>query len=88
MMAGVWFGAMYGGSTDFDSGEHSGEAASVVTCIDGLPDGPKRKGRSGSVRFSGRFLDCGTIGIVGLQIFGPALGNAALSFGPPNTFPL
>jgi len=83
MMAGVWFGAMYGGSTTSILVNIPGEAASVVTCIDGYQ--MAKKGRAGAALFVsavGSWI-AGTIGIVGLQIFGPALGNAALSFGPP-----
>src|SRR4030042_173129 len=83
MMAGVWFGAMYGGSTPSIRVNIPGEAASVVTCIDGYQ--MAKKGRAGAALFVsavGSWI-AGTIGIVGLQIFGPALGHAALSFGPP-----
>jgi putative tricarboxylic transport membrane protein len=83
MMAGVWFGAMYGGSTTSILVNIPGEAASVVTCIDGYQ--MAKKGRAGAALFVsavGSWI-AGTIGIIGLQIFGPALGNAALSFGPP-----
>jgi putative tricarboxylic transport membrane protein len=83
MMAGVWFGSMYGGSITSIMVNIPGEAASVVTCIDGYQ--MAKKGRGGAALFIsavGSWI-AGTIGIIGLQIFGPALGNAALSFGPP-----
>jgi putative tricarboxylic transport membrane protein len=83
MMAGVWFGAMYGGSTTSILVNIPGEAASVVTCIDGYQ--MAKKGRAGAaltVSAVGSWI-AGTFGIVGLQFFAPVLGNAALSFGPP-----
>ncbi len=83
MMTGVWYGAMYGGSTTSILVNIPGEAASVVTCFDGYQ--MCRKGRAGAALALvavGSFI-AGTIGILGLQFFAPLLGNAALSFGPP-----
>jgi putative tricarboxylic transport membrane protein len=83
MLTGVWYGAMYGGSTSAILVNIPGEAASVVTCIDGYE--MCKKGRAGAALALvavGSFI-AGTIGIIGLQLFGPALGNAALFFGPP-----
>ncbi len=83
MMTGVWYGAMYGGSTTSILVNIPGEAASVVTCIDGYQ--MSKKGRAGAALALvaiGSFV-AGTIGILGLQFFAPILGNAALSFGPP-----
>ena len=83
MMTGVWYGAMYGGSTTSVLVNIPGEAASVVTCIDGHQ--MCKNGRAGAALALvavGSFA-AGTIGLLGLQFFAPALGNAALSFGPP-----
>ena len=83
MMTGVWYGAMYGGSTTSILVNIPGEAASVVTCIDGYQ--MCKKGRAGAALALvavGSFI-AGTIGILGLQFFAPVLGNAALAFGPP-----
>lgn len=83
MMAGIWFGSQYGGSTTSILVNIPGEAASVVTCIDGYQ--MAKKGRAGAALALvavGSFI-AGTIGIIGLQFFGPILGGAALSFGPP-----
>jgi putative tricarboxylic transport membrane protein len=83
MMTGVWYGAMYGGSTTSVLVNIPGEAASVVTCIDGYQ--MCKKGRAGAALALvaiGSFV-AGTIGLLGLQFFAPVLGNAALSFGPP-----
>src|SRR3989338_7034654 len=83
MLAGIYYGAMYGGSTTSVLVNIPGEAASVVTCIDGYQ--MCRKGRAGAALALvavGSFV-AGTLGILGLQFFAPLLGNAALSFGPP-----
>ena len=83
MMTGVWYGAMYGGSTTSILVNIPGEAASVVTCIDGYQ--MCKKGRAGAALALvavGSWV-AGTLGILGLQFFAPLLGNAALSFGPP-----
>ncbi len=83
MMTGVWYGAMYGGSTTSILDNIPGEAASVVTCLDGYQ--MSRKGRAGAALALvavGSFF-AGTLGILGLQFFAPLLGNAALSFGSP-----
>ena len=83
MMTGVWYGAMYGGSTTSILVNIPGEAASVMTCLDGYQ--MAKKGRAGAALALvavGSFI-AGTLGILGLQFFAPFLGNAALSFGPP-----
>jgi len=83
MLAGIWYGAMYGGSTTSILINLPGEAASVVTTLDGYQ--MARKGRAGAalaVAAIGSFV-AGTFGLVGLTLFAPALANAALAFGPP-----
>ena len=86
MMAGIYYGAMYGGSTTSILLNIPGEAASVVTCIDGYQ--MARKGRAGAaltVSAVGSFV-AGTISIFGLMIAASALANVALKFGPPEFF--
>ena len=83
MLTGVWYGAMYGGSTTSILVNIPGEAASVITCLDGYQ--MAKKGRAGAALTLvavGSFV-AGTVGILGLQLFAPLLGQAALSFGPP-----
>src|SRR4030043_752796 len=83
MLSGIYYGAMYGGSTTSILVNIPGEAASVVTCLDGYQ--MCKKGRAGAALALvgiGSFV-AGTLGILGLQFFAPLLGNAALSFGPP-----
>ncbi len=83
MMAGVWYGAQYGGSTTSILVNIPGEAASVVTCLDGYQ--MAKKGRAGAALALvavGSWI-AGTAGNLGLQLFAPPLAKAALAFGPP-----
>ena len=88
MLAGIFYGAQYGGSTTSILVNVPGEAASVVTCIDGYQ--MARKGRAGAalaVAAVGSFI-AGTLGVVGLMLFAPPLAELALKFGPPEYFAL
>ncbi|RPJ40259.1 MAG: tripartite tricarboxylate transporter permease, partial [Deltaproteobacteria bacterium] len=88
MMAGIFYGAMYGGSTTSILVNIPGEAASVVTCIDGYQ--MALKGRAGpalGMAAIGSFV-AGTIGILGLTFVAPPLAEFALKFGPPEYFSL
>lgn len=88
MLAGIYYGAMYGGSTTSILLNVPGETASVITCIDGYQ--MARKGRAGpalAICAIGSFI-AGTLGIFGLVFFAPLLAEAALSFGPPEFFSL
>jgi putative tricarboxylic transport membrane protein len=88
MMAGIFYGAMYGGSTTSILVNIPGEAASVVTCIDGYQ--MALKGRAGpalGVAAIGSFI-AGTIGVIGLTFVAPPLAEFALKFGPPEYFTL
>lgn len=88
MLAGIYYGAMYGGSTTSILVNIPGEAASVVTCLDGYQ--MARQGRAGpalGICALGSFI-AGTIGIIGLMLIGPPLAEMALKFGPPEYFSL
>jgi len=88
MLAGIYYGSMYGGSTTTILVNVPGEAASVVTAIDGYQ--MARKGRAGAalaVSAVGSFV-AGTLGIVALMFFAPLLAELALEFGPPEYFAL
>jgi putative tricarboxylic transport membrane protein len=88
MLAGIYYGAMYGGSTTSILVNIPGEAASVVTCFDGYQ--MARQGRAGpalGISAFGSFI-AGTLGIVGLTLIGPPLAGLALKFGPPEYFSL
>jgi len=88
MLAGIYYGAMYGGSTTSILLNVPGETASVITCIDGYQ--MAQKGRAGpalAMCAIGSFI-AGTIGIFGLVFLAPPLARAALAFGPPEYFSL
>jgi len=88
MMAGIFYGAMYGGSTTSILVNIPGEAASVVTCIDGYQ--MALKGRAGpalGISAIGSFI-AGTLGVIGLTFVAPPLAEFALKFGPPEYFSL
>ena len=86
MLAGIYYGAMYGGSTTSILLNVPGESTTVVTCVDGYQ--MAKKGRAGAalaVAAIGSFI-AGTLGVMGLMFFAPTLAKAALSFGPPEFF--
>jgi putative tricarboxylic transport membrane protein len=86
MLAGIYYGSMYGGSTTSILVNLPGEPASVVTCIDGYR--LARKGRAGAalaVAAIGSFV-AGTLSVVALQVFAPLVARAALAFGPAEYF--
>jgi len=88
MLAGIYYGAMYGGSTTSILVNIPGEAASVVTCLDGYE--MAKRGRAGpalGIAAFGSFI-AGTLGVVGLMIFATPLAAVALKFGPPEYFGL
>ena len=88
MLAGIYYGAMYGGSTTSILVNIPGETASVVTCLDGYR--MARQGRAGAalgIAAFGSFI-AGTFGVVGLMFLAPMLGSAALRFGPAEYFAL
>jgi len=88
MLCGIMYGAMYGGSTTSILVNIPGEAASVITCLDGYM--MARQGRAGpalGISAIGSFI-AGTISIFGLIFFAPVLSNFALKFGPPEYFSL
>ena len=82
MLSGIFYGAMYGGSTTSILLRIPGEAASVITCLDGYE--MARKGRAGSalsIAAIGSFIG-GTFSIVGLMVAAPLLAEAMLKVGP------
>src|SRR3981189_650783 len=82
MMAGIYYGSMYGGSTTSILVNIPGEAASVVTCIDGHQ--MAKQGRAGpalGISAFGSFI-AGTCSLIGLIPVPRPLANVALAFGP------
>jgi putative tricarboxylic transport membrane protein len=88
MLCSIFYGAMYGGSTTSVLLNIPGEAASVVTCIDGHQ--MARQGRAGAalgIAAIGSFI-AGTIGVVIMTFFAPLIAAVAIRFGPPENFGL
>jgi len=82
MLAGIYYGSMYGGSTTAILVRIPGEAASVVTCLDGHE--MAKQGRAGAALFVaaiGSFF-AGTVALIGLMLLAPVMIAAALAFGP------
>src|SRR5512145_3358652 len=83
LLAGIYYGAMYGGSTTSILMRIPGETASVMTCIDGYA--MARKGRAGAalaIAAVGSYV-AGTVSVVLLMFLAPPLATFALRFGPP-----
>lgn len=88
MMGGIYYGAMYGGSTTAILINMPGESASVMTCIDGYQ--LTKKGRAGavlSIAAVGSFVG-GTISVIGVMLFTPWLAQFGILFGPSEFFAL
>ena len=83
MLSGVYYGAMYGGSTTSILVNVPGEAASVITCLDGYQ--MARKGRAGAalgMAAFGSFI-AGTVGVMVLMLIAHPMSKFILRFGPP-----
>jgi putative tricarboxylic transport membrane protein len=88
MLAGIYYGAQYGGSTTAILVNLPGETSAVVTCIDGYQ--MARRGRAGpalAIAAIGSFV-AGTFGTLAIAIAGPPLAEFALKFGAPEYFSL
>jgi putative tricarboxylic transport membrane protein len=88
IMAGVYYGAMYGGSTTAILMNIPGEVSSVITAQDGFA--MTRQGRAGealAVAAIGSYL-AGILGTLAIAIVGPKVADLALRFGPPEYFGL
>ncbi|HWP59138.1 MAG TPA: tripartite tricarboxylate transporter permease [Candidatus Acidoferrales bacterium] len=88
MLAGIYYGTKYGGSTTSILVNTPGESSSVATCLDGYQ--MALQGRAGAalgISAIASFI-AGTLGLVGLVLLGPGLTRVALSFGPAEYFAL
>src|SRR5919108_412056 len=88
MLAGIYYGAKYGGSTTSILLNVPGESASVVTCFDGYQ--MARNGRAGAalgIAAIASFI-AGTVGVLGLMLIAPPLSKMALAFSSPEYFGL
>jgi putative tricarboxylic transport membrane protein len=87
-LAGIFYGARYGGSTTSILLNIPGESSSVVTCLDGYQ--LARQGRAGAalgISALASFV-AGTVGVLGLMMVAPPLARFALRFAPPEYFGL
>jgi putative tricarboxylic transport membrane protein len=88
MLAGIYYGAMYGGSTTSILLNIPGEATTVITCLDGYQ--MAKQGRAGpalGVAAIGSFI-AGTISLLGLTFLALPFSEIAVRFGPPEYFSL
>src|SRR3989440_6002270 len=86
MLAGIYYGAQYGGSTTAILVNLPGESSSVVTCLDGYQ--MARRGRAGAaftISALGSFF-AGCVATVVIAAFAPALAGVAFPFGPAEYF--
>jgi putative tricarboxylic transport membrane protein len=88
MLAGIYYGSMYGGSTASILLNLPGTAGAAVACLDGYP--MSQQGRAGVALFATTIASFigGVVGIMILAAFAPALAKVALSFGSPEYFAL
>ena len=88
IMAGIYYGAMYGGSTTAILMNIPGEVASVITAQDGFA--MTKQGRAGealAIAAIGSYL-AGILGTLAIAVMGPKVADLALHFGPPEYFGL
>ena len=88
LLAGIYYGAQYGGSTTSILMNVPGEVSSIVTCLDGHQ--MALRGRAGpalGIAAFGSFI-AGTLGTLGLMLIANPLAKIALKFGPPEFFSL
>ena len=88
MLAGIYYGAQYGGSTTAILVNLPGETSAVVTCMDGYQ--MARQGRAGpalAIAAIGSFF-AGTVCTLIIALFGPSIAELALKFGPAEYFSL
>ncbi|WP_029088397.1 tripartite tricarboxylate transporter permease [Brevibacterium album] len=86
MLAGIYYGSMYGGRIPAILMRLPGDASSVITTLDGYP--LTQQGRAGSalgITAIGSFLG-GTVAIIGLTVFAPLLASGARIFAAPELF--
>jgi len=88
MLAGIYYGCMYGGAVTAILLNTPGDAAAVMTTLDGYP--MARKGRAGAalaIAATSSFI-AGTLGVTALTFLAAPLASFALKFGPPEFFAL
>ena len=88
MLAGIYYGTTYGGSTASILLNLPGTPSNAVVCLDGYP--MTRQGRAGVALFMTTIASFvgGTVGIVAMMLFAPVIAAYALAFGPAEYFSL
>src|SRR5512147_2865278 len=88
MLAGIYYGTQYGGSTTSILLNIPGEASSVVTTLDGYQ--MARQGRAGPALGIAAFASfiAGSLATLGLSMLGPPMARLAIEFGPAEYFSL
>jgi putative tricarboxylic transport membrane protein len=88
MFGGIYYGAMYGGSTTSILINAPGETASIVTAIDGHMMARQGRGAAALTTAAIGSFVAGTLATIGLTFFAPVLAAMALHFGPAEYFGL
>ena len=88
MLAGIYYGAQYGGSTTAILLNIPGETSAIMTAVEGYP--LNLQGRGGAALGMSAFSSfiAGTLSVVGLMLLSPPLAKFGLSMGPAETFSL
>src|SRR5260221_3420852 len=87
MLAGIYYGAKYGGSTTSILLNVPGESSSVVTCIDGYKMAMKRRAGPALGIAAIASVIAGTVRVVALMLVAPPLARLSLAFSAPEYFP-
>jgi putative tricarboxylic transport membrane protein len=88
MFGGIYYGAMYGGSTTSILLNTPGETGSIATAIDGFQMARQGRGAAALTTAAVGSFVAGTLATIGLTFFAPALASVALRFGPAEYFGL
>lgn len=88
LLGGVYYGAMYGGSTTSILLNIPGETSSVMTAVEGHPLAKQGRGGQALGMSAISSFIAGTVALVGITLLAPTLAQVALSFGPPEIFTL
>src|ERR671914_373666 len=88
MFGGIYYGAMYGGSTTSILLNAPGETGSIATAIDGHVMARQGRGAAALTTAAIGSFVAGTLATVGLTFFAPPLASVALRFGPAEYFAL
>jgi putative tricarboxylic transport membrane protein len=88
MFGGIYYGAMYGGSTTSILLNTPGETGSIATAIDGHAMAKSGRGAAALTTAAVGSFVAGTLGTLGLALFAPLLASVALDFGPAEYFAL